>query len=155
MLDFLNIFLLFSNLYIFTRSKKLQSSFYNYLRRLNSEFENSITLIVNGPGDNIRILSNEYEKSLPSEIYINDSPLEEISRTVNLIKEGDNIIKMKWTKSLSSTSNMFANCDSIISADLSKLDCSKIAYMKSMFGNCTSLQFVNLSNLNIEKDLTF
>ena len=103
-INVLNLFLLIHYFYISIKSNHCQSSLNNYVRHFES-IENSITLMVNGPGENIEILGSSYSY-LPDEILINDSPVE-ITKKVNLIKEGQNIIKMKWTNKLTHCRYMF------------------------------------------------
>ena len=147
MLYILNLILC---IYLCVKSKQHQSFLYKF-RHLESAVENSITLVINGPGQRIQILNND---NLPNKIYINDSPAE-VSKTVNLIKEGTNIIKMKWNNKLTNARYMFENCRSFISADLSNFDASSIGDMTGIFVNCISLEFVNLTNFNCPNTVTF
>ena len=148
----LYILLLFFDLCLGTKSNYLQPySIYN--RHLEPSIDNSITLIINGPGNNIAILGNDYSNTLPNQIYINDSPTQR-SKKVNLIKEGENIIKLKWNNKLSHARYMFAGCQSIISIDLTKLDASSITDISNLFYNCNSLKFVNLTNVIFDIAIT-
>ena len=147
------ILILINYLYLGIKSNDPQSFITIYNRHLENNVDNFITLIINGPGENIRILSNDYSNTLPNEIYINDSPTE-ISKTVNSVKEGENIIKLKWNNKLNHARLMFSSCTSIISIDLTKFDVSSISDISSLFRGCNSLKFINLTNVNFEKDLT-
>ena len=149
----LYMLLLINYLYLGIKSNDPQSFIVNYNRHLENNVDNSITLIINGPGENIRILGNNYGNTLPNEIYINDLSTE-ISKTVNLIKEGENIIKLKWNTKLNNARYMFSGCTSIISIDLSKFDISCIGDPSNIFHNCNSLKFVNITNVNFIKVTT-
>ena len=44
---------------------------------------------------------------------------------------------------------MFANCESLISLDLSNLNTTKVNIMNSMFSNCYLLTSINLNNIDV------
>ena len=71
------IFLLIYHFYFYSCIKSNQNQTLNnfYHRHLDSTPENSVTLVVNGPGENIDILGSNFNL-LPDEILINDSPTE-------------------------------------------------------------------------------
>ena len=116
------------------------------LRKL--EDSTSITIIINGPKENAKILYEDYG-TLPDHVYINDDS-EEFQKinTINLENEGPNTIIMIWDSKIRSCINMFNGCSSIISIDLSNLDVSSISSMNSMFLSCSSLLYLNLTNFN-------
>ena len=47
--------------------------------------------------------------------------------------------------------NMFANCISLTSIDISEFNTEKVTNMENMFYNCYSLKEINLNNLNQKK----
>ena len=116
------------------------------IRYLQSENENYITIIANGPRENIRILGNDFN-SLPDEMYINNSPIPP-AKILNLTKEGENIIILKWNSKLINCNNLFNNCVNLLSIDLSHFDSSKIKSIEYMFESCKGVKFINLTNFN-------
>ena len=116
------------------------------IRYLQSENENYITLVANGPMDNVRIFGNSFNQ-LPYEIYINNSSVPS-AKQVNLIEEGENTIKLKWNSKLTSCNNMFNQCNNLLSIDISHFDSSKINGVEYMFNNCEKVKFINLTNFN-------
>ena len=96
--------------------------------------------------DDIQILG-DYFNSLPNEIYINNSPVPP-SKKVDLIKEGENTIILKWNSKLTSTYYMFYNCIYLLSIDVSHFDSSEISDAQSMFNECHGVKFINLTNFN-------
>ena len=146
-----HILVLINYLYLGIKSNHHHSLINIYNRNLESTIDNSITLIINGPGENINILSNAYSNRLPNEIFINGIPAS-ISKKVNLTQEGENIIILKWNdKFTNDISEMFANCGSIISIDLSKMEFDVVTSVSSFMTGCNSLKFVNLTNINLPK----
>ena len=116
------------------------------IRYLQSEIENYITLVANGPMENIKILDDSFN-SLPDEIYINNSPIPP-AKLVNLTKEGENIVILKWNSKLSNCNYMFNDCIYLLSIDLSHFDSSNINRVEFMFNNCQRVKFINLTNFN-------
>ena len=149
-----HILVLINYLYLGIKSNHHHSLINIYNRNLESTIDNSITLIINGPGENINILSNAYSNRLPNEIFINGIQAS-ISKKVNLAQEGENIIILKWNdKFTNDISEMFANCGSIISIDLSKMEFDDVTSVSSFMTGCNSLKFVNLTNINLPKIVT-
>ena len=110
--------------------------------------DNFITLTIIGPGSNISILNSKYN-TLPHSLYINDSPIEP-SKQIDLVKEGENIVKLKWNTKLKTAYQMFYGCTSLISADLSNFDITGLTKSNGIayiFDSCPSLKYVNLSGL--------
>ena len=115
------------------------------LRKL--EDTSSISIIVNGPKENVKILYDSF--TLPNHVYLNDDSedLNQIN-TITLENEGPNKITMVWDTKLKTGLNMFNGCSSIISIDLSNFDISSNTTMNNMFLSCSSLSYVNLTNFN-------
>ena len=110
---------------------------------------------------------------IPSEVFINGNRTNKIDFYVyNLILE-ENIITIKFNKTLSNCnvmfyglsnitkinfikfdfsgtdmSAMFRGCNNLISLDLSNIDTSSVTSMESMFNGCNKLISLNLSNFD-------
>ena len=117
-----------------------------YFRKI--EFSSSyINLKINKTG-NIKFLSKYYIGGDPDIITINNE-----NYTINDIDTLNNLenniinITLIWNNSITSTSDMFYECDDIIEIDLSHFDTSNVTYMGYMFSGCTSLTSLNLSNV--------
>ena len=141
--------------------KKLKSEIFNdkykeiYNNVGNNKFKlrkldgtNSITITLEGPMTNAKIINASFA-SLPDHVFLNDdsTDLGKIS-SINLEKEGTNIITMTWDSTITSCKNMFGFCSSINSIDLSNFITSSATTMNTMFQFCTSLSSINLSNIN-------
>ena len=136
----------FNHLNNFSNKKYLYNLNNANIRYLQSENENYITIVANGPMENIKILDNNFN-SLPDEIYINNSPVPP-AKLVNLTKEGENIIILKWNSKLTNCYYMFNGCNYLLSIDVSHFDSSKIDQVEYMFNNCERVKFINLTNFN-------
>ena len=112
-------------------------------RRILSK-DSTIRLKVKGSGNNIQILSSNYN-NLPNEIYINKIKQDEISTKYNFTESENNVILI-YNYEINSTKSMFSGCNNILEIDLSDFDTSKVTDMSSMFSNCHSLSSLNLSN---------
>ena len=133
--------------------KKFQKTDYKLIKcTYDGEYHN-ITIKVNGTkGENISILFNEFS-SLPDYIEINNNETNyyELVSLVKLTESGITTINLMWTKSFVSCENMFQNCSSIISIDLSDFNNLLINNTKNMFSGCTSLETINFTNFNTSK----
>ncbi len=49
--------------------------------------------------------------------------------------------------------NMFSNCSSLTSLNLSKFDINNVINMNNMFSECTSLTSLNLSNFRFDNKI--
>ena len=65
--------------------------------------------------------------------------------------KGEYKIKIKFYMLLKDCSNMFYNCNTIKSIDLSKFDSKNVTNMSNMFFNCENLSEINFTNINTEK----
>ena len=107
----------------------------------NVEIDNSITVIANGPGL-IYILKEDFCPQ-PNFVYVNDIITEINDKNqVNLIKEGENIIKMVWDNKLQTLQYMFNTCNQLISIDLSSLDTTSVYNIETMFEDCSLLKTI-------------
>ena len=107
----------------------------------NEEIDNSITVIANDPGL-IYILSEEFRPQ-PNFVYVNDIITEINDKNqVNLIKEGENIIKMVWDNKLQTLQYMFNTCNQLISIDLSSFDTTSVYNIETMFEDCSLLKTI-------------
>ena len=64
--------------------------------------------------------------------------------------KGEYTIKIKFYTLLKDCSNMFYNCKTIKSIDLSKFDSKNVINMSNMFFNCDNLSDINFTNFNTE-----
>ena len=88
------------------------------------------------------------------ELYINDQ-IDEYKKYFIPKKEGIYSIKIKFNGSIKDCSNMFANCNNLISIDLSSFNTDKIINMHGMISNCLNLKDIVLSPLYIKKKNLF
>ena len=114
------------------------------LRKLQGS--NYISIIINGPKENVRVVSDKFTK-IPQHIYLDGTDLGS-KNSITLEKEGPNEIILSWNENIDTCYNLFYNCTDIVSIDLSNFDSSKITTMNSMFSGCTSLDSMNLENFN-------
>ena len=63
-------------------------------------------------------------------------------------------LKLKDGETLTTMQDMFWNCSSLTSLDLSNLDTSSVINMQSVFNNCSSLTSLNVSNFNTSQVTT-
>ena len=116
-----------------------------------------VILKVNETG-NIKLFSNEFLKQYKNfEIYINDT-LTNITKNEYYVDDTYlnysqklqyfNFVKIIWNDTITTTKNMFENCDKIIEIDLSNFDASNVNEMNRMFYGCSSLESLNLTNCN-------
>ena len=59
---------------------------------------------------------------------------------------------IKFTLAANTTHDMFLNCHSLTSIDLSKLDVSKVSSFNNMFSNCYSLETINIQNFKLDME---
>ena len=109
------------------------------LSKINISFglEHYIEIKVNKKGNN-QILSDKYVGTLPSEIYINGNSISMNNKKVN-VESIDNIIRLKWTNTISNYSYMFSNLYTITSVHMNYMfgQNNSFAYM---FYNCYNLK---------------
>ena len=141
----------FSNENFFSRNKlslqlKIMLFIIITLPFCNSNQKNEVTIKTKETGF-IKILNDAFfNQFMPSEIKINDSPIREISNKYRLNEESTIIIT--WNIDITSTSEMFYNCQYITEIDLSNFDSSQVIDMSSMFSCCRKLTILHLSNLD-------
>ena len=80
------------------------------------------------------------------EIFINENKLLD-SMTVKKI----NNICINFNKNYTDLSDMFKNCSSLTSINLSNFNTNNVTNMNCMFAGCISLTSINLSNFNCDK----
>ena len=88
------------------------------------------------------------------ELYINDQ-IDEYKKYFIPKKEGIYSIKIKFNGSIKDCSYLFANCNNLISIDLSSFNTDKIINMHGMISNCLNLKDIVLSPLYIKKKNLF
>ena len=81
------------------------------------------------------------------EIYINENRIT-LDNEFLFEKNGKYTIKFIFRKLLKSTYQLFDDCKSFISLDLSKFNTQNVEDMGYMFRDCKSLKSLDLSNLN-------
>ena len=97
--------------------------------------------------NNIEILGDEFD-SLSNEIYINNNSPVPPAKKVDLKKEGENTIIIKWNSKLASSQKMFDNYTYLLLLDLSHFDSSEIYINQFMFNDCLNVKFIDLTNFN-------
>ena len=118
------------------------------LRKL--ENDNYIIITCNGNiGDEVLFISNLFD-ILPNKVELNGEDVGGNIRSVELNKNGENKIKAIWNERISTTYQMFQNCSSLLSLDLSHFDTSSVTNMANMFQFCSSLISLDLSNLKTD-----
>ena len=80
------------------------------------------------------------------EIFINENKLLD-SMTVKKI----NNICINFNKNYTDLSDMFKNCSSLTTINLSNFNTNNVTNMNCMFAGCISLTSINLSNFNCDK----
>ena len=106
------------------------------LPKINNIYDSWIEIKVNKIGDN-QILSNEYNRNLPSLIYVNDRR-QLINKKVS-ISSTDDIIRLEWNNPISDFSFMFSNLENIEDIKINHMfkNNNNLSYM---FYNCSNLQ---------------
>ena len=84
------------------------------------------------------------------ELFI-DNRRYKFQKYYNFNESKDYHITLKFNALLTDCSNMFYNCETIKSIDLSKFDTNNTTNMKNMFFNCSKLIDINISNINTKK----
>ena len=90
---------------------------------------------------------NELNKE-NTELYINDEKKEFCKYFEPSLEEGEYTIKLILKNKIKSCRNMFRNCQTIRSIDLSSFDSSEVEDMSRMFFKCIYLEELKLSNLD-------
>ena len=112
-----------------------------------------ITLKVKGPGNNVKILSESFfQKYNEFRVYLEGSPNPQSeSKNYYAFNNEINDIKIVFYKPMTTTKEMFNNCDKIIEINLSKFDTSLVTDMSSMFAWCGLLSSLVISNIDTSK----
>ena len=108
--------------------------------------ENDLNQKIRILNHNSQIIEVEDLKKI-CEIYINDTKID-FSLEYQFNHIGIYTIKYNFIKKLYNTSNLFFDCTSIISIDLSNFDSSELKSMEWMFANCKSLNTINFKNFD-------
>ena len=82
-------------------------------------------------------------------LYINDKKYR-YQKFFRFAEKGEYNIKLKFYISMKDCNNMFYNCTSIKSIDLSKFNAKDVTNMSNMFFNCSNLTNINFSNINTQ-----
>ena len=94
-----------------------------------------------------QILINETSINF-DKIYFTCSTSLDCNYFINNSKKVEENIIIKWNSSINDTSEMFSDCNSIISLDASHFDVSNVKNMSGMFSRCSSLETLDISNFN-------
>jgi surface protein len=86
---------------------------------------------------------------LNTKLYINNKKYR-FQKYFRFAEKGEYYIKIKFYFSVKDCSNMFYNCNSIKSIDLSSFNARNVSNMSNMFFNCDNLTNINFSNFNTE-----
>ena len=105
-----------------------------------------IDLVIKGNGLQ-HILYNEFEVN-PSQIYINNISMDDITKKSFELTENENNITLIFNETIKTCYRMFLNLTNITKINLSNFDCSLVTRMNEMFSGCSSLNSIDLSNLN-------
>ena len=129
-------------------NNKLYSKIFKFRKLQSVDKDNSITVIAYGTnGQTVQIISNRVTKTDYAYLNNDNENLGSIYM-LTLTQDGENKITMKWNTNFNSIQEMFKNCVSLISIDLSNLITSEIRYCRSLFQNCISLKYINLTNFD-------
>ena len=96
---------------------------------------------------NILNEKKEDEMTKYFEIYLNEKKIEFCFEN-KFQKKGKYKITIKCIKLLTSMANIFSNCSSLTSLNISNFNTNNVIDMNNMFSNCSSLTTLNLSNFN-------
>ena len=111
--------------------------------------DSSITLKVSQSGEQ-KIFNGG---TTPDEIWIDGIKTEDsVTSSFNL--NPSNIVKLIWTKEITTCDNMFNGCDSIIEMNFTNFDAKECSSTSDMFRNCISLISLDLSGFITSNRLT-
>ena len=79
-------------------------------------------------------------------LYLNNNKINDVK--YNISKKGKYKLKIIVTKSLINMREMFSDCSSLTSLNLSNFNTNNVNNMSRMFDCCSSLNSLNLSNFN-------
>ena len=146
------IFLIISktNLSFNVNSRKNNSNIY-LKRKLQINSKYIITAKAKGKkGDIIQFINS----NKPNNVYINNSTNSKGSiNKITLEEDGEINIKMVWNSGTTDFYRMFADCNKLISIDLSNYNTKGVTSYSHTFVNCTSLEFINTTNINMESTI--
>ena len=141
---YIKILLIINLMISFEKDQRIfQSNYSSITFKINKSGKNNIL------GDPIKC-SNGFQK--PDEIYINGVNQSDINSEY-IFENPVNIIEFIWKTEPDSTSCLFSNCTNIIEFDFSKFNSSKVTHSQNMFYDCSSLTSLNLSNFDISNNI--
>ena len=116
------------------------------------------TNIISGTiGGNGNIICTNYSSKSNLQVrYDGTGDWLECSENANIIGKSNCSfeLKLKDGETLTTMQDMFWDCSSLTSLDLSNLDTSSVTNMQSVFNNCSSLTSLNVSNFNTSQVTT-
>ena len=80
----------------------------------------------------------------PDEIWIDNSKITNTASNIYNLST-TNIVQLKWTNKISNCNGLFKDCISIVEINITRFNASKCAVIGNMFNNCTSLTSIDLS----------
>ena len=120
------------------------------LRKLEDEKQRIIITVKGTNGATVNYLGGIFYgyKHKPDEVFLNNNKDNNYNskNSISLNQEGENKIEVVWNNKLTTLEEMFKECKSIVSLDLSKLITSNVTSMRSMFNGCSSLVSLDLSS---------
>ena len=118
-------------------------------------FTNIISGTIGGTAGSV-IYTNFNSKSIFQVRYDGTGNWLECSENANITGKSNCSfeLKLKDGATLTTMQDMFWNCSSLTSLDLSNLDTSSVTNMQSVFNNCSSLTSLNVSNFNTSQVTT-
>jgi len=120
------------------------------LRKLEDEKQRIIITVKGTNGATVNYLGGIFYgyKHKPDEVFLNNNKDNNYNskNSISLNQEGENKIEVVWNNKLTTLEEMFKECKSIVSLDLSKLITLNVTSMRSMFNGCSSLVSLDLSS---------
>ena len=127
---------------IIAKYKFNPSLYADYIPKFNTEFTGyTKTDVNNGDGTITRTISHDTLKPTVMRFGVDGSSATDREKSLLEVMECD-------TSEVITMANMFQNCSSLTSLDLSNFDTSKVTNMNSMFNSCSSLTSLDVSNFN-------
>ena len=103
--------------------------------------------------------STTTEKTLYNLYIVSEAPIFAPTSCSDMFEDFKKLIQINFNKNFNTSKvtkmvNMFYNCSSLASLDLSSFNTSNVTNMKWMFYNCSSITSLDLSNFNTSKVTT-
>ena len=125
------------------------------LKEIFSDTSKQIIYLKVKRGMNVKVVNSFF---IPSKVYINGIESNINSNGNIKIDSFYNAnVTLEWDEKMEKYNKLFSNINSIIEADLSHFDTSKVVSLAYMFNNCENLEYANFANINTSliNDLSF